>query len=281
MVCISSLLFSYIRRPHRANQCDPPGSVSLMDYVIHVSTSRDSRTFWSLLSKPEPSAFEKLLLHCTNRRGILFHWYNPNSHAKPVFSLSFCRKGTCQKAEPKSNVVKNFASPSLERLSSIHGIGLRIFYCYRVQVTKVATKSKLPPFLFRHYYPASPRRFRGFYHVVFKQHFYFRSARLPICVVSFVSRPLCAERHLLPAQFRVLRSYSNRCPLYVSKIHLRSDIKRPAIFQNLPHLFSFLNVLSLAKPVCQILIHMTRGRSGKFEQLDKPSSVSDFIENNL
>ena len=54
---------------------------------------------------------------------------------------------------------------------------VRIFYRYRVQVTKVATKPKLPLFLFRHYYPASPRQFRGFYHVVFKQHLDFRSAR--------------------------------------------------------------------------------------------------------
>ena len=54
---------------------------------------------------------------------------------------------------------------------------VRILYCNRVQVTKVATKSKLSPFLFRHYHPASPWRFRGFYHLVFKQHFYFRSAR--------------------------------------------------------------------------------------------------------
>ena len=35
---------------------------------------------------------------------------------------------------------------------------VRIFYRYRVQVTKVATKPKLPPFLFRHYYPAGPWR---------------------------------------------------------------------------------------------------------------------------
>ena len=32
-----------------------------------------------------------------------------------------------------------------------------------------------------------------------------------------------------------------------------------AIFRNLPHLFSLLSVLSLTKPVCQILVHMTRG----------------------
>ena len=43
------------------------------------------------------------------------------------FSLSFFRRGTCHKAEPKSNVVKNLASPSLERLSSIRGFGYASF----------------------------------------------------------------------------------------------------------------------------------------------------------
>ena len=51
-----------------------------------------------------------------------------------------------------------------------------IFYRYRIQVVKAATKATLPSFL-RHHYPASAWRFRRFYHVVFEQHFYFRSAR--------------------------------------------------------------------------------------------------------
>ena len=90
--------------------------------------------------------------------------------------------------------------------------------------------------------------------------FLFSLGTLSTCVASSVSRLLCAERHLLPVQFRVRRSYSNQYPPYVLKIHLRSDsdLRGPAIFRNLPHLFSLINVLSLAKPVCQILVHMTR-----------------------
>ena len=111
--------------------------------------------------------------------------------------------------------------------------------------------------------------------------FLFPLGTLPIYVASFALRLPYGERHPLLVRFRVRRNYSNRCPPYVLKIPRRSDLGGPAIFQNLPHLFFLLNVLFLAKPVCQNLVHMTRGRSGKFEQLDKPSSVSDFIENNL
>ena len=59
-------------------------------------------------------------LHSPN--GILIHWNNPSSHAKPVFSRSCFRSGICQNAEPKSNVVRNFASPSLYRLSSMREV---------------------------------------------------------------------------------------------------------------------------------------------------------------
>ena len=75
------------------------------------NTSQDSRTSLSLWSKPEPSVFEKRAVALQKPKGILFYWYKPNSHANPVFSLSFFRRGTCQKAEPKSNVVKDLASP--------------------------------------------------------------------------------------------------------------------------------------------------------------------------
>ena len=56
---------------------------------------------------------------------------------------------------------------------------IRIFHCHCIQVKKVATEPKLPPFLLGHDYPASPRRFRGFYHVVFEQHFFLRSTSFP------------------------------------------------------------------------------------------------------
>ena len=45
------------------------------------------------------------------------------------------------------HVVKNLASPCFESLSSPRGIGYASFFCHCVQVTKVATKPKLPPFL--------------------------------------------------------------------------------------------------------------------------------------
>ena len=48
-------------------------------------------------------------------------------------------------------------------------------------------------------------------------------------------------------------------PPYVLKIHPGSDLKPPAMIQNLPRLFSSISVLSPAKPVFQILAHMTRG----------------------
>ena len=39
---------------------------------------------------------------------------------------------------------------------------VRICYCHCVQLTKVATRAKLPPFLFGHDNPTSQRRLRGF-----------------------------------------------------------------------------------------------------------------------
>ena len=46
-------------------------------------------------------------------------WLNHKRVGRKFLLLS----GTCQNAEPRSNVVKNFASPSLDRLSSMRGIG--------------------------------------------------------------------------------------------------------------------------------------------------------------
>ena len=81
-----------------------------------------------------------------NPNGILFHWHNPSSHAKPVFSRSCFRSGTCQNAEPKSNVMKNFASPSFDRLSSMRRIGYASFIVTDcVQITEITTKPELPP----------------------------------------------------------------------------------------------------------------------------------------
>ena len=125
MVCISSLLFSFIQRPHRADQCGPQGRCCY-EYVIHLTHHKIPVLLChSGQSLSHQSLKVAVALH--KPKGILFHWYSPNSHANPVFSLSFFRRGTCQKAEPKSNVVKNLASPSLERLSSIRGIAYASF----------------------------------------------------------------------------------------------------------------------------------------------------------
>ena len=91
------------------------------DYVIHVT----HHEIPVLLSHSGQSLSHQSLK--SGRCIAQAEWHplplvQPNSHANSVFSLSFFRKGTCQKAEPKSNVVKNLASPSLERLSSIRGI---------------------------------------------------------------------------------------------------------------------------------------------------------------
>ena len=101
-----------------------------------------------------------------NPNGIPFHWNNPSSHAKPVFSRSCFLSGTCQNAEPKSNVVKNFASPSLDRLSSMRGIGYAFLYSHCVQITQITTKSELSPFLFRHDHATSRWGLRRLDHVV-------------------------------------------------------------------------------------------------------------------
>ena len=134
---------------------------------------------------------------------------------------------------------------------------VRIFHRYRVQVTKVASKPKLP-LSFSSLPPRNPTSISRVLSCRIRAAFRFPLGTLPTCVASFVSRLLCAERRLLLVQFRVRRSYINRYLPYVFKKHLRSDLRRPEIFRNLPHLLSLLNVLSLAKPVSQILVHMTR-----------------------
>ena len=55
------------------------------------------------------------------------------------------------------------------------------------------------------------------------------------------------------------------------------ELKPIEAIQNLLRLFFFLSVLSGLSDSSSY----DEGRSGKLEQLDKPSSVSDFIENNL
>ena len=68
------------------------------DHVIHVTHHKDPYFFVRAISH------RKVAVALHKPKGILFHWYNLNSHANHVFSLSFFRRGTCLKAEPKNEV---------------------------------------------------------------------------------------------------------------------------------------------------------------------------------
>ena len=125
MVCISSLLFSCSQRPHRADQCGIPECC--YDHVIHVTHHKVPVFLRHSGQSLSHQFLKKKAVALHKPKGILFHWHNPNSNANPVFSLSFFRRGTCQKAEPKSSVMKDLASPSFERLSSIRDIGYASF----------------------------------------------------------------------------------------------------------------------------------------------------------
>ena len=106
-----------------------------------------------------------------------------------------------------------------------------------------------------------PRAILGVLSCRIRATFLFLLGTLPVYVASFVLGIPYGERRLPLVRFRVRRSYNNRYPPYVLKIHPRSDLKPPAMIQNLPRLFSPLNFLFLAKPVCQIPVHITRGVS--------------------
>ena len=98
---------------------------------------------------------------------------------------------------------------------------VRIFYRYRVQVAKVATKPKLPQISFSQLLPRKPMAISRVPSYRIRATFLFP---LPIYVGSFVLRLPYGERRLPLVRFRFRRSYSNRYPPYVLKIHPRSDI---------------------------------------------------------
>ena len=98
--------------------------------------------------------------------------------------------------------------------------------------------------------------------------------------MSFVLRLPYGERRLPLVPFRVRRNCNNQCPPYVLKIHPLSDLQPLAKIQNLPRLFPFKCSFSGETGLSDSSSY-DEGRSGKFDQLDKPSSVSDFIENSL
>ena len=118
---------------------------------------------------------------------------------------------------------------------------VRIFYCHRVQVAKVAKKPKLP-FFFAITTPQAHGDFEGSIMSYSSNNSISARHASDLCGVIRLALP-CGERCLLQVRFRVRRSYSNRYPPYVSKKHPRSDSKPPAVTRNLPRLFSILSVL--------------------------------------
>ena len=97
---------------------------------------------------------------------------------------------------------------------------VRIFYRYRAQVTKVATKPKLPPFFFAITTPQAHMAISSVLLCLIQATFLFPLGTLPICVASFVVRLPYGEQRPIQVRFRVRRNYSNRYPPYVLKIHL-------------------------------------------------------------
>ena len=77
------------------------------------------------------------------------------------------------------------------------------------------------------------------------------------------------ERRPLLVRFRVRRSYSNRCPPCVLKIPRRSDLGGPAIFQNLPHIFSLLK--------CSISGKTGLSESSSYDEGPFPENSSSLI----
>ena len=115
----------------------------------------------------------------------------------------------------------------------------RIFYRYRVQVAKVA-KNLSCPFFFAITTPQAHGNFEG-------------------CIMSYSSNISISARHAsdLCGVIRPAPSLWGTAPS--SSSISRSDLKPPVVARNLSCLFSLLSVLSLAKPVCQTLVHMMRG----------------------
>ena len=126
------------------------------------------------------------LSHQSLKRGLCVAQFegHPLPHVQPQFTCESCLLSVLhpQRDLPEGRTQvqcgEDFGITKFRETLVYLRYRVRIFYCQRVQIAKVATKPKLSPFLFRHYHPTSPWRLREFYHVVLEQHFYFRSARL-------------------------------------------------------------------------------------------------------
>ena len=128
---------------------------------------------------------------------------------------------------------------------------VRIFYSYRVQVAKVATKHKLPPFFFAITTPQAHGDFEGS----------IMSYSSNISISARHASDLCGVIRLAPSLWGTAPSLSSiscstklQQPISALCFEHTSVFRflfGPAIFRNLPHLISLLNVLSLEKPVCR------------------------------
>ena len=135
---------------------------------------------------------------------------------------------------------------------------VRIFYRYRVQVAKVATKPKLPPSFFAITTPQAHGDFEGS----------IMSYSSNISISARHAFDLCGVIRLAPSLWGKAPSSSSiscstKLQQPISALCLENTsafrFKTNLVARNPPRLFSLLSVLSLAKPVCQTLVHMTRG----------------------
>ena len=135
---------------------------------------------------------------------------------------------------------------------------LSILYCHRVQVAKVGTKPKLPPFFFAITTPQAHGDFEGS----------IMSYSNNISISARNASNLCGVIRLAPSLLgKAPSSSSISCstklqqPISALCFEIKSAFRFKSCHSNSksPSPIFLLSVLSLAKPVCQILVHMTRG----------------------
>ena len=102
----------------------------------------------------------------------------------------------------------------------------------------------------------------------------------PIYVVLCTLRPPCGERHLLLVRFRARRNYNNQYQPFFEKT---STFRFKTAFSdwNSPSPILPLKCSISGKTGLSDSNLYDEGRSGKFEQFDQPTSVSDLNENIL
>ena len=127
---------------------------------------------------------------------------------------------------------------------------IRIFFRHCVELTKVATEPKLPSLFFAMTTQQAQGNFEGS----------IMSYSSNISISARHASDLCGVIRLAPSLWGTAPSSSSiLCSTKLQQPISAFRFKTAARIQNLHRLFSFLRVLFLAKPVCQILVHMTRG----------------------